>query len=131
MKMNDVNLIGRTTKDPELKYIAGSGQAVVNITIAINRYSKDTEQKADFIPIVIYGKQAESTATYVSKGKLIGISGSIRTRNYENNDGNKVYVTEVIARSVEFLEWADGGKKEDKDIFDDAQPMIDDGDIPF
>lgn len=144
--MNRVVLIGRLTKDPELKFTPGSGNAVATFTIAVDRRmpNKDGVREADFIPIVVWGKQAESTANYMSKGKLIGISGRIQTRSYEAKDGGRRYVTEVIADEIQFLEW--GGNKSsapkdefrsnsmrdmnEPDIGADITP-IDDGDIPF
>lgn len=104
--MNRVVLIGRLTKDPELKFTPGTGTAVTTFILAVDRrFSKDGKNEADFIPIVVWGKQAESTANYMSKGKLIGVSGRIQTRNYEAKDGTRRYVTEVVADEVQFLEW--------------------------
>ncbi|EKX81434.1 single-stranded DNA-binding protein [Clostridium botulinum CFSAN001628] len=104
--MNKVVLIGRLTKDPELKFTPGNGTAVATFTLAVDRrFSKDGQREADFIPIVVWGKQAESTANYMSKGKLMGVSGRIQTRSYEAKDGTRRYVTEVIAEEVKFLEW--------------------------
>ncbi len=108
--MNKVVLIGRLTKDPELKFTPGSGTAVTTLTLAVNRrFKKEGQPEADFIPIVVWGKQAESTANYMSKGKLLSVAGRIETRSYEAKDGTRRYVTEVIADEVHFLEW--GGNK--------------------
>jgi single-strand DNA-binding protein len=128
--MNKVTLIGRLTKDPELKFTPGSGNAVANFTLAVDRrFTKDGQKEADFIPVVVWGKQAESTATYVSKGKLIGVAGRIQVRSYDAKDGTKRYVTEVIADEVQFLEF--GNKAPDSiEDFSDLQP-VDTGDIPF
>jgi len=140
--MNKVVLIGRLTKDPELKYTPGSGTAVTTITLAVDRrFSKEAQKEADFIPVVIWGKSAESTAQYMSKGKLIGIAGRIQTRSYEAKDGGRRYVTEVVAEEIQFLEWGaknssnegDSNGKDDAGYgtsFEDMTP-IDDGDIPF
>ena len=107
--MNKTVLIGRLTKDPELKFTAGKGMAVATFTIAVDRkFSK--EKETDFIPIVVWGKQAESTANYMRKGKLIGVSGRIQTRSYDAKDGTKRYVTEVVADEVQFLEWSKDGQ---------------------
>ena len=96
--MNKVILIGRLTKDPELKYTPGNGTAVTTLTLAVDNYnSKSGEKSADFIPVVIWGKQAENTAQYMSKGSQIAISGRISTRSYDAKDGTKRYVTEVVA----------------------------------
>jgi len=105
------------------------------------------EKEADFIPVVVWGKQAESTANYMSKGKLIGISGRIQTRNYEAKDGTRRYVTEVIAEEVQFLEWGEKSAKNsynqtssenfgktqsfDENIYGEDITPVDDGDIPF
>ncbi len=140
--MNKVVLIGRLTKDPELKYTPGSGTAVTTITLAVDRrFSKDGQREADFIPVVIWGKSAESTAQYMGKGKLLGVSGRIQTRSYEAKDGGRRYVTEVVAEEVKFLEWGNknessneyssqGNDNQGYDSFGDMTP-IDDGDIPF
>ena len=128
--MNKVTLIGRLTKDPELKYAAGTGTAVANLTLAVDRRNtKDGQKEADFIPVVIWGKQAEATATYVSKGKLFGVAGRIQVRSYDAKDGTKRYVTEVIAEEVQFLEFTNRAPDAFRE-YQDLQP-IDDGDIPF
>lgn len=129
--MNKVVLIGRLTKDPELKYTPGQGTAVTTVTIAVDRQkTKDGKKEADFIPVVIWGKQAESTAQYVSKGKLIGIAGRIQTRSYEHKDGYKVYVTEVVAEEVQFLERGEKPQGNSNSDYSDMEP-IEDSDIPF
>ncbi|MBO1265633.1 single-stranded DNA-binding protein [Proteiniclasticum sp. SCR006] len=144
--MNKVVLIGRLTKDPELKYTPGSGTAVTTITLAVDRrFSKDNQREADFIPVVIWGKSAESTAQYMAKGRLMGVSGRIQTRSYEAKDGGRRYVTEVVAEEVQFLEWGNSNNRTQDNnsgysgndnnqgygaSFDDMTP-IDDGDIPF
>lgn len=146
--MNKVVLIGRLTKDPELRFTPGNGTAVTTFTIAVDRrFSKEGQKEADFIPIVVWGKQAESTANYMSKGKLIGISGRIQTRSYEAKDGTRRYVTEVIAEEVQFLEWGEKSAKNsynqtssenfgktqnfDENIYGEDITPVDDGDIPF
>ncbi len=131
--MNKVTLIGRLTKEPELKYTPGAGTAVLTITLAVDRrFNKEGQKEADFIPVVIWGKQAESTAQYVSKGKLIAIAGRIQTRNYDHKDGYKVYVTEVVAEEVKFVEWANSGNQNSNtdNSYGDMAP-IEDEDIPF
>ncbi|WBW97621.1 single-stranded DNA-binding protein [Oceanirhabdus sp. W0125-5] len=106
--MNKVVLIGRLTKDPELKFTPGNGTAVATFSIAVDRrFKSEGQPTADFIPIVVWGKQAENTANYMSKGRLIGISGRIQTRSYEAKDGTRRYVTEIVAEEVQFL----GGKQ--------------------
>jgi single-strand DNA-binding protein len=109
--LNNVVLIGRLTKDPELRYTP-SGQAVTTFTLAVDRgYQNQQGQKeTDFINIVTWAKQAENVAKFMKKGRLVAVEGRIQTRNYENNEGKKVYVTEVVGENVKFLESAkDGG----------------------
>ena len=132
--MNRVVLIGRPTKDPELQFTPGAGKAVTKFILAVNRrYKKDGQPEADFLPIVVWGKIAENTANYVRKGSQIGVSGSIRTRSYEAKDGNKRYVTEIVADEVQFLDSKNNSKKsnENDDYLDPDVTPVDDDDIPF
>jgi len=103
--LNRVILIGRLTKDPELKYTP-SGTAVATFTLAVDRMRANAngEREADFIPIVVWQKQAENCANYLGKGSLAAVDGRIQVRNYEAKDGTKRYVTEVVAESVRFLD---------------------------
>jgi single-strand DNA-binding protein len=103
--LNRVILIGRLTKDPELRYTP-SGVAVAQFTLAVDRpFSRDQgERETDFIPIVTWRQLAETCANYLRKGRLAAVEGRIQVRNYENNEGRRVYVTEVIADNVRFLE---------------------------
>lgn len=127
--MNKVVLIGRMTKDPELKFTPGTGTAVATFTLAVNRrFKKEGQPDADFIPIVVWGKQAESTANYMSKGKLLSVAGRIETRSYEAKDGGRRYVTEVVADEVSFLEF---GNKNQGQSNSDYTPVDDGEDMPF
>lgn len=102
--INSVTLIGRLTKEPELRYTP-SGIAVCRFTLAINRMTKnEAQQQADFINIVAWRKQAENVANYLHKGSLAGVVGRIQTGSYDGQDGKKVYTTEVIAEQVQFLD---------------------------
>lgn len=103
--MNIVTLIGRTTKDPDLRYTP-SGAAVATFTLAVNRNftSQNGQREADFINCVIWRKSAELMANMARKGALIGVTGRIQKRNYENQQGQRVYVTEVIAENFQLLE---------------------------
>ncbi len=103
--INRVVLVGRLTKDPELRYTP-SGVATATFTLAVNRAfaNQQGEREADFINCVVWRKQAENVANYLRKGSLAGVEGRIQTRNYEGQDGRRVYVTEVVADSVQFLE---------------------------
>lgn len=143
--MNNVALIGRLVRDPELRFTPGNGKAVTNFTLAVDRgLSKDKkaemEQKghatADFIPIVIWGKSAENCANFLVKGRLVAIQGSIQTSTFEDKDKNKRYKTEILASNVEFLEWGDkSGRKEDTSedfSYGDFVPVDEmDSEIPF
>lgn len=103
--INRVVLVGRLTKDPELKYTQ-SGIAITRFTLAVNRTfaNQQGQREADFINCVTWRKQAENTANYLRKGSLAGIEGRIQTSNFEGRDGNRVFMTEVVADSVQFLE---------------------------
>ncbi|WIF95837.1 single-stranded DNA-binding protein [Caminicella sporogenes] len=143
--MNSVILIGRLTRDPELRFTAGTGKAVATFTIAVNRpFSQSNE--ADFFRVVVWGKQGENCANYLSKGRLVGIQGRLQNNNYETSTGEKRYTTEIVANIVEFL---DRGNRTDRsegfsagfndtefsDFTDDGsdgfQAIEDDDDIPF
>ena len=103
--INSVVLVGRMVKDADLRYTA-QGQAVATFSLAVNRNfkSQNGEREADFISCVIWRKQAENLANWAKKGTLVGIEGRIQTRNYENTQGQRVYVTEVVAESFQVLE---------------------------
>lgn len=103
--INSVCLVGRTTKDPELRYTT-SNIAVATFSLAVNRTFKDAngERETDFINCVIWRQQAENLANWAKKGALIGITGCIQTRSYENQQGQRVYVTEVVAENFQMLE---------------------------
>lgn len=145
--MNNVVLIGRLVRDPELRFVAGSGRAVANFTLAVDKNlsrdkKKEFEEKgqatADFIRIVVWGKQAENSANYLSKGRLVAVNGSITTSSFKTNTGETRYSTDVLANNVEFLEWGDKkpSTKSSDDFnygadVEDFQAIEDDEDIPF
>ena len=103
--MNKVFLIGRLTRDPELRY-TGSNIPVATFSLAVNRNftNQNGEREADFINIVVWRKQAENCKNYISQGSQVAIDGRIQTRNYEDQNGQKRYVTEVVADNVQFLD---------------------------
>ncbi|ULO07578.1 single-stranded DNA-binding protein [Paenibacillus sp. 19GGS1-52] len=103
--LNRIILIGRLTRDPELRYTP-AGVAVTQFTLAVDRNftGQNGEREADFIPVVTWRQLAETCANYLRKGRLTAVEGRIQIRNYENNEGKRVYVTEVIADNVRFLE---------------------------
>lgn len=128
--MNKVFLIGRLSRDPELRHTT-SGTAVCQINVAISRpVSQGREPETDFINVVVWNKQAENVAKYLSKGRQIAVEGRIQTRNYDNNEGKRTYVTEVIASNVEFLGSAsDNNRANNNAVIDenpfDTEPVMD------
>ena len=107
--MNSVILIGNLTRDPELRYATGGSQtAVCRFTVAVNErrrnpQTQEWEDNPSFIPVVVFGKQAENCDRYLAKGRKVAVQGRIQTGSYTNKEGNKVYTTDVIANNVEFL----------------------------
>lgn len=137
--LNSVTLVGRLTKDPELRYTPNN-QAVATFSLAVNRNfkSQNGEREADFINCVIWRQQAENLANWAKKGALIGITGRIQTRSYENQQGQRVYVTEVVADNFQLLESRKDRESEPSqgysqpDFGRQAEPMnILDSDLPF
>lgn len=145
--INRVVLVGRLTKDPQLKYTP-NGVAVANFTLACNRpfSNQQGERDADFINIIVWRKVAENTANFLKKGSLAGVDGRIQTRNYEQ-DGRRVWITEVVADSVQFLEPKRSGgyqpptepppenrgftRADDDPFANSGQIDISDDDLPF
>lgn len=149
--MNKVILIGRLTRDPELRFAAGTGNAVARFSVAVTRQFKRDE--ADFINCVAFGKQAETIAQYLTKGSQIAVTGNIRTGSYDAQDGSKRYTTDVAVETFEFV-GSKGGNNTDSFSnsnngfsgnsdnsqpandsfgagFDDDMTPVDDGDMPF
>jgi len=157
--MNNVILIGRLARDPELKFLPGAGTAVTNFTLAVDKdltKEKKTEMinqgksTADFIPITVFGKLAENCANFLAKGRECAIMGRIQTGSYTNKEGEKKYTTDVLANRIEFLGSKNGNSNStpsntnnsqashpaesnesmDTSFFDGMDPM-DDDEIPF
>ncbi len=135
--MNNVILIGRLTKDPELRFLPGNGTAVSNFTLAVDKQlSKDKKQEfeaegkptADFINIVAWGRLAENCANYLKKGRKTAVQGRLQSRTYDDKNGVRRYVTEVVAERVEFIDWGDNNKQDDN--IEGFEPINND-DIPF
>lgn len=125
--MNKVILSGRLTKDAELRYTPGKGTPMTQVSLAVENYNANTKEKgADFINLVVFGKYAELLATYSGKGKRIEVAGSIRGRSYEK-DGIKKYITEVIVRDLELIDWING----DSNNRLGYEEPTEDPDIPF
>ena len=128
--MNKVFLIGRLSRDPELRHTT-SGTAVCQINVAISRpVVGGSEPQTDFINVVVWNRAAENVARYLSKGRQIAIEGRIQTRSYDNNEGKRTYVTEVIASNVEFLGSANDNNRAnpapsfDENPFDAMEPVM-------
>ena len=127
--MNRVCLVGRITSKPELRYTT-SNIAVTRFSLAVNRtYSKDGEQKADFINIQAWRKQAENVCKYLDKGSLVSIEGRIQTGSYEKEDGTRNYTFEVLAESVQFLETKKNAQKNENTVqnYEENDPFEDFG----
>ena len=106
--MNSVVLIGRLTRDPEVRYTAATQMAVATFTLAIDRPVKaGGEKQTDFPRVTVFGKQAENCEKYLAKGRLCGVQGRLQTGSYQDKNGNTVYTTDVVADRVEFLEWGE------------------------
>jgi single-strand DNA-binding protein len=152
--MNQVILIGRLTRDPEVRY-TGDQMAVASFTVAVDRPVRaDKEKQADFPRVTVFGRQAETCEKYLAKGRLVAVQGRLQTGSYKNREGLTVYTTDVVADRVEFLDWGDrvgakqsatGGERGFESIpdysFDKPQAAgpeapegftaLDDDDIPF
>ncbi len=139
--INNISLVGRLTKDADLRYTQ-SNVAVATFTLAVNRTFKNEngEREADFINCVMWRQQAENLANWAKKGALIGITGRIQTRSYDNQQGQRVYVTEVVAEQFQLLESKGQGNQEQQkqaqqqtpDFSRQGAPMdISDDDLPF
>lgn len=140
--MNRVELIGRLTADPELRFTPSTGKAVTKFTLAIDRQmSREQKEQAkaanrpttDFIRVIAWGKTAENCANYLAKGRLISVEGSIVTGSYTTQTGEKRYTTEVAASNVQFLERAkDNGPSDNFNYGEDFMPVdIPDEEVPF
>ena len=126
---NSVTLVGRLTRDLELRYTQGQNMAIARFTIAADRNNK--EKEADFINCVAFGSIAERLTKYVGKGNRIVAVGSIRTGSYDNRDGKKVYTTEVYVDNISIIDFKDSGKQVAKDVSKDFVPVTDDEELPF
>lgn len=122
--LNRAVLIGRLTRDPELRHTQ-SGVATASFTLAVDRpfTNQNGEKETDFINIVAWRKLAETCANYLAKGRLTAVEGRIQVRSYDNNEGRRVYVTEVVADNVRFLESGNRNRQQEQV----ADPFVDDG----
>lgn len=134
--MNKVILIGRLTKDPELNFAAGTGTAVTRFTLAVTRPFKKDE--TDFINCIAFNKRAEAIAQYLTKGRQLAVTGSIRTGSYDAKDGTKRYTTDIVVDSFEFIGQGNNNNQGNTPQnnfggmnFEDDMTPVDDGDMPF
>ena len=128
--MNKVVLMGRLTRDPETRYTQGNNTAVCSFSLAVNRkFKQEGQPDADFINVTAWAKTAEFVSKYFTKGQQVGVIGRIQTRNYDDKDGKKVYVTEVVAEEVYFAD----SKKEQSNVTTSEGFMVVEGDsgLPF
>jgi len=139
--LNRIILIGRLTADPEFRYTP-QGTPVARFTLAVNRpfTNQQGEREADFIDIVVWRQLAENVANYVRKGRLVAVEGRLQVRSYENQEGRRIRVAEVVGDFIEFLERPsiDKGNDGDEDIYEKAlgfapggKPIINENDLPF
>lgn len=129
--MNHIILIGRLTRDPELRYTP-NGVAVTNFDLAVERdYKQEGQPDADFIRTIAWQKTAELCANYLKKGRLVAIEGRLQIRSYETKDGQKRTVAEVVANHVQFLERGEKNESNSKPVQSDPLAGIDINDIPF
>lgn len=142
--INRVILVGRLTKDPEYRQTP-NGVSVATFTLAVNRpfTNSQGEREADFINVVVFRRQAENVNNYLSKGSLAGVDGRIQSRNYENNEGRRVFVTEVVADNVQFMDSKGSNQQNNQSqqqgqapagnspFANDNNANIDDDDLPF
>lgn len=133
--MNNVTLIGRSTKEPELRYIPSTGNAVATFSIAVDRdfTGKDGKKLTDFFNIVVWGKSAEYCSKHLGKGKLVAIKGNIQNRTYETKEGEKRYITEIVSERLQILEWEKNNTEDAQSFKPDEYSQVDfnESDVPF
>ena len=143
-KMNKITLIGRTTKDPDLRFLPGNGTAVAKFTLAVNRphLDKNKPQEADFINCVCFGKRAEAIASYVQKGHLFGLTGRLQINKYVDKEGQNRWSTDVVVEDFEFLQSKNNNtsntgynpaptQNNQQAVFDEDITPIDGDEVPF
>ena len=129
--INQVIITGNLTRDPELRFITGSGKAVCNMNVAVPR--PNSKDKTDFLNVVVWGKIAENCSQFLSKGSKVAVEGSFQTGSYKNQEGETVYTNDIFAHKVEFLNSKKSDDKQD-DFYsktDDYQAIEDDDSVPF
>lgn len=135
--MNKICLVGRLTRDPEIRYASDNQLAVTRFSVAVDRtFKREGQQTADFIPIVTFGKLAENCHKYLGKGRLVSVAGRLQSRSWDDKEGNRRFALEVIADEVNFLTKPKDSQVENQgndDCYDsDFHPVEDDlDDLPF
>lgn len=139
--MNNVELIGRLTKDPEVRYTSGSQMAVATFSLAIDRPpDRDGKKQTDFPRVIVFGKQAENCEKYLKKGRMVAIQGHIQTGSYQNKNGDTIYTTDVVANRIEFIDWGNQNQQQEHAPSEPAQEAPEeqqdsfeaiDDDVPF
>ncbi|MCQ1531655.1 single-stranded DNA-binding protein [Lutispora saccharofermentans] len=135
--MNKVALVGRLTRDPEIRYTPDNQMAITRFTVAVDRaFKRDGQQAADFLPIVVFGKIAENVHKYMGKGRLVSVSGRLQSRTWDDQEGKRHYSYEVVADEVGFLDRAsDSRSQAGQSGFgletEDFHPVDEEDDLPF
>ncbi len=132
--LNQIVLIGRLTRDPELRYTPGNGVPVATFTLAVDRpfTNQQGTRETDFIPVVTWRKLAETCSNYLQKGRLVAVTGRLQIRSYDDSEGNRRKVAEVVADQVRFLEWTKGNEQGAYQGEVPGEEMqIEEDDIPF
>lgn len=134
--LNRVALVGRLTKDPEVRYAPDNQTAIAKFTIAVDRtFKREGQPSADFIPVVVFGKSAENCGKYIKKGRMVAVSGRIQTRSWDNQEGKRQYATEVIADEVDFLDRGSDSREQGNaggaSDYGDFHPAEEEDDLPF
>lgn len=135
--LNRVALVGRLTRDPEIRYTADNQTPIAKFTIAVDRtFKREGQPTADFIPIVVFGKSADNCGRFIKKGRLVAVSGRLQTRSWDDQDGKRRYITEVIADEVDFLDRNPDAREQESEgrpdsDYDDFHLAEEEDDLPF
>ncbi len=133
--MNRVSIVGRLTRDPEIRYASDNQLAITRFTVAVDRaFKKEGQATADFLPVVVFGKSAENCHKYLGKGRLVAVSGRLQSRTWDDQEGKRRYSYDIIADEVNFLDRGDSKPQASMDSNDDVgfHPTDeDDDDLPF
>ena len=136
--LNKVALVGRLTKDPEVRYTADNQTPIAKFTLAVDRtFKREGQAAADFIPIIVFGKSAENCGKHIKKGRLVAISGRLQTRSWDDQDMKRHYAMEVIADEVDFVDKGSnngqtaGVVEENGGGYGDFHPTEEEDDLPF